>query len=1055
MSKKLFILLFIVLSNTLLVTPYNCSSQTISNDQTQKEQWIARSKLWLTTWQNADGGWGRNANSNSDSISTALAAISLIDAGYPVDSPVLLAAKRYLLETDYKEDFPYFLSIILRALIKFGETESPRTANLTSVLLSYLNERKYQLYEDSIYSIEETLDLAKEGVNINISEIIGSIVNAQDKNGGFGDSTDYNLEIRRTSYALIPLAFWSSNEGVILKAVDFIKNEQNGDGGWGPLPKTQDEELFSDYFLNEQFITTTSVLHALVYGGNVSSQFVQNGLEWLVLNVNPDNRWTDTRKLGTVLDIVALCSTQNSDLAISRGMNSLKVLQTSAGDWVLRLQDKTEQDYDTLTPTLESMNLLLDIGEDPSSPCISRALHWLMTNQTSEGYWDHVPSQLPSDNDSRRILATVDVIDILERCGISPNAGAIIRARSWLLAEIDPGKMYKWGIISLESLFPLSECVKALLKCGEPLASDHIQKAISFYKNEVEGHTFIGYNLMALSFFVQIGEDAESHHVATCISNLLQAQEDAGNWGGWTTSSGTFKGYVPDFYQTYDVLKLLLEAGISAQDRHIQLAKSWLKNTWELNATMKPLFEATMYTWYRDLEVLKFLGDDKSQTEILNLILLEQNTPNNDRMKTERTDAFARIFPYPDYGWPYLFENPFVSIKLYAGLSEFEGTIYALKSLILLRGFEEKTPLVSFEVFFPNEVEVEKPSALIVSANAFDGDYSIDIKVVTTDFNVDAPIKSVTLNKHETENQTFTLLPLSQGNKTLEVQAIYQGRVIERVVMPSLAYVPLSLPYSYLALVLGNVVLACFGLYSFVMTRKLENQLLDSSREKVSEILEIIQGPEQLVYETVESKPQAWISSEELDTLASMIAKVAISNSNACRRPFRKIMRVIDKVLEENIGTGHIANIYQIPNHRYQERIIEKIFEIVRDKVALSPEFEEVKWPWQTFSEGGDCDCKTTLLASMLLHLGTEVKIALIPNMIDEQTRQRIEGHSYVLVFLKGYEKSNGEWIRLDPSDRLCEMAEISAKYVPYESHTITTRASLNDIVLKTRIQTM
>jgi hypothetical protein len=123
-----------------------------------------------------------------------------------------------------------------------------------------------------------------------------------------------------------------------------------------------------------------------------------------------------------------------------------------------------------------------------------------------------------------------------------------------------------------------------------------------------------------------------------------------------------------------------------------------------------------------------------------------------------------------------------------------------------------------------------------------------------------------------------------------------------------------------------------------------------------------------------------------------------------------------------------------------QLRVLSLVFEYARDKVVYKGETfgEHVRWPWETVTTGGDCDCKVVLLASMLASLAfRRMRFLILPagTYFDSKERKekKIQGHVLLEVELSDKESSGKErqvLVRLDPSCQDCEVDEISDSMV-------------------------
>ena len=181
-------------------------------------------------------------------------------------------------------------------------------------------------------------------------------------------------------------------------------------------------------------------------------------------------------------------------------------------------------------------------------------------------------------------------------------------------------------------------------------------------------------------------------------------------------------------------------------------------------------------------------------------------------------------------------------------------------------------------------------------------------------------------------------------------------------------------------------------------------------------------------------------------TVAVMVAKSILSFQDLFANGFTDVASKSDEIYRNSTGLKGTYTAYQMPLELAMNTV-NSVFTFVRDEVNIrieEPFGEKVRWPWETLREGGDCDCKTVLLGSMLVHLGFEVEIAVIPR-VDELKA----AHCYTTVRLLDDGKT--QWISLDPSDQRCAIGEISPVYEVYKDQEI--RLSLLQMAINIGLQ--
>jgi squalene-hopene/tetraprenyl-beta-curcumene cyclase len=89
----------------------------------------------------------------------------------------------------------------------------------------------------------------------------------------------------------------SENEPPIQQALEFIRAYQNRDGGWGESCASYDENR---YISNPSTPSQTAwAILALLAGGDIRSESLYNGVEYLVRTQRPDGIWNEDYCTGT------------------------------------------------------------------------------------------------------------------------------------------------------------------------------------------------------------------------------------------------------------------------------------------------------------------------------------------------------------------------------------------------------------------------------------------------------------------------------------------------------------------------------------------------------------------------------------------------------------------------------------------------------------------------------------------------------------------------------------------------------------------------------------
>ncbi|MBV9443513.1 MAG: squalene--hopene cyclase, partial [Acidobacteriaceae bacterium] len=89
----------------------------------------------------------------------------------------------------------------------------------------------------------------------------------------------------------------SENEPCIQQALEFIRAYQNPDGGWGESCASYDENR---YMPNPSTPSQTAwALLALLAGGDMRSESLYNGIDYLIRTQRPDGTWDEDYCTGT------------------------------------------------------------------------------------------------------------------------------------------------------------------------------------------------------------------------------------------------------------------------------------------------------------------------------------------------------------------------------------------------------------------------------------------------------------------------------------------------------------------------------------------------------------------------------------------------------------------------------------------------------------------------------------------------------------------------------------------------------------------------------------
>ena len=185
-----------------------------------------------------------------------------------------------------------------------------------------------------------------------------------------------------------------------------------------------------------------------------------------------------------------------------------------------------------------------------------------------------------------------------------------------------------------------------------------------------------------------------------------------------------------------------------------------------------------------------------------------------------------------------------------------------------------------------------------------------------------------------------------------------------------------------------------------------------------------------------EEKQQASLDPRTLKVILTMLSRVTEAKEHTEYSAIDQLTTTIGKVA---LG-GEKPQDAQELSFQDQLRLLSLVFEYTRDKVIYKGETfgEYVRWPWETLTAGGDCDCKVVLLASMLASLAFRRMQFLVlagGKYFDAQTGKERSVPGHVILEVDLTEKDRRVPVRLDPSCIDCDVDEISESVRPFLSN--------------------
>jgi squalene cyclase len=344
----------------------------------QVQRAIVSGANWLKSQQTENGSFIFKGRYDWDIWDTANALIALLKVGENAHSPVVKKAKDFLIQSQNKNGSFYHASHLNWKKIKenklryigkglkhpvraikeiknlFFKQEARYCIETTSVALIALyhssNRRKteecsrglkflknhqsknggwsigYHLEEKDRYFPSVTgfalSALICLGENHGIESGLTFLGNTQTESGDWGiNPIYYSSHYYPIRVNIIPFILSNrSSSGVVKKAVEFIKNTQDEDGGFGN--REGNDLCFRSDISRE--VKTALALNALIMSGeSVYSSHVQNGLRWLLKRQRKDGRWIGGRLYGIPKE-EDLYATSQAIMTLVRYFNILK-----------------------------------------------------------------------------------------------------------------------------------------------------------------------------------------------------------------------------------------------------------------------------------------------------------------------------------------------------------------------------------------------------------------------------------------------------------------------------------------------------------------------------------------------------------------------------------------------------------------------------------------------------------------------------------------------------------------------------------------------------------
>lgn len=217
-------------------------------------------------------------------------------------------------------------------------------------------------------------------------------------------------------------------------------------------------------------------------------------------------------------------------------IEELMSIQNGDGGWPWLLE---EGNPSGVSDTAKVLELLPDVGVEPDSQPIRKAVSYLLDHQNNDGGWSESPELeglIPAEwtwvSTVHSGYQTADALNALFEAGCSGDA--VARAIDFLRAtQNEEGGWYsnvRPRPDPATDIATTDHIVHAFLKNGEPRESSVIKRAEGMLLEKIEEMEAPVDIAAALSCLRELGYGPESEHVRRLVEYLMAAQRPDGGW---------------------------------------------------------------------------------------------------------------------------------------------------------------------------------------------------------------------------------------------------------------------------------------------------------------------------------------------------------------------------------------------------------------------------------------------------------------------------------------------------------------------------------------------
>jgi squalene-hopene/tetraprenyl-beta-curcumene cyclase len=539
---------------------------------------------WIRSQQREDGTWGIFYGGPGELSTTAEAYTALKLAGDPADAEHMVRAREFVLDSGGLESTRVFTRIWLAL---FGEWSWDRLPVLPPEMILLPKWFPLNIYSWGCWARQTVVPLTIVGstrpvrpMGVTVSELRTGKPDRPFEPalswGGFFQRLDKVLHLHQK------LPVKPGREFAIRKAVTWILERQEADGGWGGI---QPPWVYSILALHLSGYPLDHPVLVKAFAGLDSLTIKEDGSRRLEACQSPV--WD------TALAVIAL---------LDAGVPADDPVLKGAGNWLLDEEVTVKGDWAVRRPHLPPGGWAFEFANDnypdvddtaeivlalrrmvPGEPSIQWAVEWAIGMQSRDGGWGafdadnthRLAEKLPFCDfgaviDPPSADVTAHMVEMLAHEGLADMRPAR-RGVTWLLdnQERDGSWFGRWGA---NHIYGTGAVVPALIAAGMPTVHPSIRRAVKWLEQHQNVDGGWGEDLRSYRDPAWIGRgDSTASQTAWALLALLAAGERGAatergvRWlvatqradGTWDEPQFTGTGFPGDFYINYHLYRLV------------------------------------------------------------------------------------------------------------------------------------------------------------------------------------------------------------------------------------------------------------------------------------------------------------------------------------------------------------------------------------------------------------------------------------------------------------------------------------------------------------------